>query len=335
MNAFIGTHHGSALPPEFSLLRFEPEPWSGPDVIVWVKMMAWDLSANYPFELLRDDLVRAVGAERMAQLMPPYPTDGLSSMSPAAASEAGGSGAVRWDWSANSTALGRARRLPERRRSTRAPPRAHRALAGGVPSVAAFLLGGASPEVARVEQLGRRRHDDGQRQAAAGQRSAPRHARALDLVPRARVGGDFDVIGATLPGTPAVALGRNRFIAWGATNVAADVEDLYRERLDAAGTFAEFRGAHEPVTTVPETIVVKGAAARPADRPRHAPRSARFRRDQRQQRRASRAARRRSPRRLEPLAFRWTALDADDTTLVVVPEAERGAQLGGIHRRAA
>ena len=50
------THHGSALPPEFTLLRFEPEPWTGADVIVWVKMMAWDLSANYSFELLRHDL---------------------------------------------------------------------------------------------------------------------------------------------------------------------------------------------------------------------------------------------------------------------------------------
>ena len=78
VNAFLSTHHGSALPPEFSLLRFEPEPWTGPDVVVWVKMMAWDLSANYAFELLRHDLVAAVGPERMAQLMPPYPRDGLS-----------------------------------------------------------------------------------------------------------------------------------------------------------------------------------------------------------------------------------------------------------------
>ena len=61
VNAFLATHHGSALPPEFSLLRFEPEPWTGADVVVWVKMMAWDLSANYSFELLRHDLVRAVG----------------------------------------------------------------------------------------------------------------------------------------------------------------------------------------------------------------------------------------------------------------------------------
>src|SRR5438552_17524234 len=71
-------------------------------------------------------------------------------------------------------------------------------------------------------------------------------------------GGDFEVIAATLPGAPAVALGRNRFIAWGATNVAADVEDLYREHLDATGALAEFRGAQEPVTVIPETIGVKG-----------------------------------------------------------------------------
>ena len=49
VNAFLSSHHGSELPPEFSLLRFEPGPWTGPDVVVWVKMMAWDLSGNYSF----------------------------------------------------------------------------------------------------------------------------------------------------------------------------------------------------------------------------------------------------------------------------------------------
>ncbi len=55
---FSAAHHGSALPPEFTLLRFEPEPWTGADVVVWQKMMAWDLSANYSFELLRHDIDR-------------------------------------------------------------------------------------------------------------------------------------------------------------------------------------------------------------------------------------------------------------------------------------
>src|SRR5580765_6910254 len=78
VNAFLATHHGTALPLEFSLLRFEPEAWSGPDVVVWVKMMAWDLSANYSLETLRHDLVASVGTEQMHQLMPPYPMDGLT-----------------------------------------------------------------------------------------------------------------------------------------------------------------------------------------------------------------------------------------------------------------
>ena len=88
VNAFIETHRGSRLPPEFTLLRFAPEPWSGVDVVVWVKMMAWDLSANYSFELLRDDLVRAVGMERMQQLMPPYAEDGLSIVNKSTTTEA-------------------------------------------------------------------------------------------------------------------------------------------------------------------------------------------------------------------------------------------------------
>src|SRR4051794_29056294 len=82
VNAFISTHHGRALPPEFTLLRYEPEPFTGADVLAWVKMMAWDLSANYSFELLRHDMLAAVGPERMAELLPPYPPDGLTIVPP-------------------------------------------------------------------------------------------------------------------------------------------------------------------------------------------------------------------------------------------------------------
>ena len=52
----------------------------GPARTCWCgsKMMAWDLSANYSFELLRHDLSARVGADRMHELLPPYPPDGLS-----------------------------------------------------------------------------------------------------------------------------------------------------------------------------------------------------------------------------------------------------------------
>ena len=89
VNAFLSTHHGSALPPEFTLLRFEPEPWTGPDVVVWVKMMAWDLSSNYSSELMRHDLAAQVGPARMADLpalSPERPDDSRQRASPAVAS---------------------------------------------------------------------------------------------------------------------------------------------------------------------------------------------------------------------------------------------------------
>ena len=144
--------------------------------------------------------------------------------------------------------------------------------------------------------------------------------------------GDFDVIGATLPGAPAVALGRNKVIAWGATNVAADVQDLYREHLDASGRFAEFRGANEPLTIINETILVKGAEPlRIAVRStRHGPLVS----DAINAMNAESPSSRRPPP-LEPMALRWTALDPDDDTTHLVPRFERSANLGRVFGRAA
>src|SRR5471030_1092978 len=103
VNAFITTHHGAGLPQEFTLLRFEPEPWTPEDVVVWVKMMAWDLSGNYSFELLRHDLIRTVGEERMNQLMPPYAVNGLSILTGTDGASGGGQAGGSEQRSANST----------------------------------------------------------------------------------------------------------------------------------------------------------------------------------------------------------------------------------------
>jgi penicillin amidase len=45
---------------------------------------------------------------------------------------------------------------------------------------------------------------------------------------------ELNVIGASLPGTPGVWLGRNDHVAWGITNTGSDTQDLYIERLDSA-----------------------------------------------------------------------------------------------------
>ncbi|HEX2236773.1 MAG TPA: penicillin acylase family protein, partial [Gammaproteobacteria bacterium] len=62
INAFVSTHHGRTLPIEFTFLDAAPEPWQPEDVLVWAKMMAWDLGGNWSSELLREQLITKLGA---------------------------------------------------------------------------------------------------------------------------------------------------------------------------------------------------------------------------------------------------------------------------------
>lgn len=68
----------------------------------------------------------------------------------------------------------------------------------------------------------------------------------------------IDVSGVALPFAPGILLGHNARIAWGATNVGGDVQDLYLERLDPEGTAALYEGAWEPLTVHREQIAVRG-----------------------------------------------------------------------------
>lgn len=299
VNAFISNHHGRRLPPEFTLLRFEPEPFSGVDVLVWVKMMAWDLSGNYASELVRRDLLAKLGPERVNQLLPPYPVDGLSILNDQPATPP-------------VTAVPSGVPTSAPGQSSSAWPRFEQMLSGGHPMVARTLLAGATHEA-----IGSNNWVVDGTLTATGSPLLANDPHLAAHVPSiwylAHVSaGEFDIIGATLPGTPAVALGRNAHLAWGATNVGADVQDLYRERLDPTGTFAEFQGQQEPITVVPETILVKGAEPVVVDVriTRHGPLIS-------DAINATNAASTASPAPppLEPLAFRWTALDDEDLTI--------------------
>ncbi len=75
VNAFLEQRSGP-LPPEFLILRHtEIEPWTPADSLVWIKMMALDLSRNWQNELLRARLAKRLSADQIADLWPSYPDD--------------------------------------------------------------------------------------------------------------------------------------------------------------------------------------------------------------------------------------------------------------------
>ncbi|HEX7249817.1 MAG TPA: penicillin acylase family protein, partial [Burkholderiales bacterium] len=115
----------------------------------------------------------------------------------------------------------------------------------------------------------------------------------------------FEAIGATLPGVPAIVLGRNSHYAWGFTNTGPDVQDLYVERLDGAGNYLTPDGP-KPFTVHDEVIKVKGGQeVRLQVRvTRHGPVISDV----------SRVAQEATPRG-HVLAMQWTALREDDLTM--------------------
>ena len=192
VNAFLENRSG-ALPPEFLILGFEPEPWTVTDSIVWVKMMAWDLGKNWGQELERLRLLQKLTPAQLAQIMPAYPgdeevplprfngiykqamkaADRLFAMAPEPLPE--GAGSNNWVVSGDMTNTGK-------------------------------------PLLANDPHLGL---------------AAP----ALWYFAHIKT-PDISTIGATLPGVPAVILGRNDYIAWGFTNTGPDTQDLFIEKIN-------------------------------------------------------------------------------------------------------
>ena len=69
----------------------------------------------------------------------------------------------------------------------------------------------------------------------------------------------WNVIGATAPWMPGVALGHNDHVAWGMTALDADTADLYVERLNPENRHQiEAGGRWQNTTVVQESLLVKG-----------------------------------------------------------------------------
>jgi penicillin G amidase len=240
VNAYLSSPDRQ-LPPEFTILGVEPEPWRPEDVLVWSKVLSWGVSSNWDKELLRGQLITKLGdPAKVAQLMPAYTDDGPTIIP------------------------GTVMTASKRRGKT-----GKNALSSA--------LGLDSSTVSGLLELNRRIEKqtglgaDGfgsNNWVISGERTTtgrPLLANDPHLASQipanwylARLtGGDLDVVGATVPGAPGVAIGHNGYISWGLTTVNVDSQDLYIEHVNERNE-VEFRGEWQPLAVVAETIKVKG-----------------------------------------------------------------------------
>ena len=72
-------------------------------------------------------------------------------------------------------------------------------------------------------------------------------------------GAGFEVVGVSLPGCPLINIGRNRDISWGITNLPADTQDLFIEKLNPANSLQyEYRGEWKDLQVIEEPIKIRG-----------------------------------------------------------------------------
>ncbi len=204
---------GQALPPEFHVLRTQPGEWTAADSVGWGIMMALDLGGNWGTEFARLSAAQKLPTERLWQLFPAYPGEAPVS---------------KVDFAKLYGELGVYTTQPA------TTPLAQ--LSGD------DILG---TEIGNIEGKGSNNwvvagsHTSSGKPLLANDPHLGLSAPAIWYFARLQVSQgnaapELDVIGATLPGLPSVVLGRSAKVAWGFTNTAPDVQDLYLEQINPA-----------------------------------------------------------------------------------------------------
>jgi penicillin amidase len=242
INAYLDTQQGR-LPIEFSLLRFQPEPWQPVDALYLAKMMAWSLGCNWASELLRARLAVKLGADKAADLEPPFPADNPAIVHGPGIAEGATPPPNGWGSKALHDALELVERLFVNNSPippSAAPPGVGLAAGGSNQWVVAGSLSATGqPLLANDTHL---------------QLSMPAGWYENHLV-----GGGYNVIGVSFPGAPGVIVGHNEYCAWGLTTAWQDAQDLYVEKLNPDNPHQyEYKGEWLDAKVVHEQIHVKG-----------------------------------------------------------------------------
>lgn len=219
VNAYIASLDEKTLPVEFQILRYKPREWTPADSLVIGKILAEALSSTYQGDLIRESL-RDLDLEKLADLnnkVTPYDV----------------------------TLFGKD--VSDRKTTATFTQSADESSLNDV------LLAARSDMDIRERSLSRVGLFADELSASnnwviSGKRTAdgkPILANDPHLMPAAPgiwylshlATQEMRVAGVTFPGVPGIVLGHNEHIAWGATNVGPDVQDVYLETFNEKGEY--------------------------------------------------------------------------------------------------
>ncbi|MEV4946549.1 penicillin acylase family protein [Streptomyces sp. NPDC053755] len=282
VNAYLKDRDPSDVSVEYAALAFSHdyaiEPWTPVDSVAWLKAMAWDLRGNMQDEIDRSLMTSRLSPAQIKQLYPQYPyelhqpivdkgavDEDKGEFEPGADADGGsgdGSGTGGSGTSLNGSTGGSAEgSADDALQGMRSQLGELSESLDGIPA----LLGPNGNGIGSNSWVVSGRYTtSGKPLLANDPHLAPQmpslwyqmglHCRSVSATCR------YDVAGYTFSGLPGVIIGHNDSIAWGFTNLGADVTDLYLEKVSGEGYLVD--GRTKPFTTREETIRIAGGGSR-------------------------------------------------------------------------
>src|SRR5579862_169015 len=244
VNAYIAKH-GSALPIEFRILKYQPKPWQAEDSVVIANQMVKDLNYHYFYDALdREKILAKLGPDLTADL---YVNRSWHDRPPTV---------IREDLNDQNN---------NQKDSDEDDDDDNDNNDDGPDNAVTQLALPPDSLSARSDALPVNGSNDWVVSGAHTVTGKPLLSNDMHLqhqMPNLWYeahlhSGTLDVVGVTLPGMPYVIVGHNQRIAWGFTNIGPTVTDVFIESFNQQGAYQTPKGWVQPEHRS-EVIRVKG-----------------------------------------------------------------------------
>jgi acyl-homoserine-lactone acylase len=199
VNAYIWTRQGK-LPMDLTLSGYRPDPWRAVDCFYAMQFLSFGLTGNLHQEAAFLHVASKVGPDKAAWLVPVYPDEALP-LDEAAKLDPK-------DLEEGRDAVETLARLQNKARAY---------LGGFAPASNNWALSGARTRGGAV--------------ILANDIHQPIALPSLWSLSHIRAPGHYDAAGFSVAGIPGILIGFNGSLAWGMTQVMADTQDLFLEKL--------------------------------------------------------------------------------------------------------
>ncbi|MFE4796290.1 penicillin acylase family protein [Streptomyces sp. NPDC056708] len=262
VNAYLKGRDGKDISVEYAALGFtndyKPAEWTPVDSVAWLKAMAWDLRGNMQEEIDRSLMTSRLDAKQIEDLYPEYP---YKTHDPIVSQGAISPVTGKFDPDATpSTGIGSSTMAG----ATEGLNTQLSSLSDTLDQIPALLGPNGSGIGSNSWVVSGDFTTTGKPLLANDPHLAPQlpslwyqmglHCREITAKCQ------YDTAGYTFAGMPGVIIGHNQDIAWGFTNLGADVTDLFLEKVSTDGYL--YDGKVKPFTDRKETIKVAGGRSR-------------------------------------------------------------------------